>query len=75
MSGYFYVIGGANYEKNEIASPDGISIKKRGDFTFIMNFADEEKTVTLDKEYFNVIDEKSVSGDVKLPVCGYMIIK
>ena len=63
------------YEKNEIASPDGISIKKRGDFTFIMNFADEEKTVTLDKEYFNVIDEKSVSGDVKLPVCGYMIIK
>ena len=42
---------------------------------FIMNFADEKKTVILDKEYKNVVTGENVSGKVELDVCGYIILK
>ena len=40
-----------------------------------MNFADETKTVTLDKEYKNVVTGESVSGEVILDVCDYLILE
>ncbi|MBO5064955.1 MAG: Beta-galactosidase C-terminal domain [Clostridia bacterium] len=40
-----------------------------------MNFADTEKTITLDKEYTNIVDNASVEGEIILPVCGYIILE
>ena len=59
----------------EIKAEDGVTIRKRGDTIFVMNFADTEKTVTLYKEYTNVVDNTSVKGEITLPVCGYIILE
>ncbi len=54
--------------------PDGVSVRKRGDYIFIMNFSDEQKAITLDREYINLItDEKTT--EITLPVCGYAVVK
>lgn len=58
-----------------VTLPQGVTMRKRGDTVFLMNFADEERTVTLPKEYKNVISGETVSGDVTLPVCGYLVIE
>ena len=55
-------------------SPD-VYMRKRGDLIFVMNFSDEERTVILDKEYTDVITDKKSNGEVKLPVCGYLVLK
>ena len=54
---------------------DGVTIRKRGETIFVMNFSDNEKMVILDKEYKNVVDETAVSGEIQLPVCGYLILE
>ena len=59
----------------EIKAEDGVTIRKRGETVFVMNFADTEKTVTLDKEYTNVVDNTLVKGEITLPVCGYIILE
>ena len=58
----------------DIESVDGVSIRKRGDVIFVMNFADETRKVTLDKEYVNVVTGEKVDGEVELDVCGYIIL-
>ena len=40
-----------------------------------MNFAEDPKTVILDKEYKNVVTGESVSGEIALDVCGYIILE
>ena len=59
----------------EIKLADGVYMRKRGDLVFVMNFSDEERTVTLDKEYTDVIKNEKINGEIKLPVCGYLVIK
>ena len=59
----------------EIKAEDGVTIRKRGDTIFVMNFADTEKTIILDKEYTNIVDGVSVNGEITLPVCGYIILE
>lgn len=58
-----------------ITLPKGVTMRKRGDTIFLMNFADEERIVTLPKEYKNIVSGEAVSGDITLPVCGYMVIE
>ncbi len=59
----------------DIATQDGVAIRKRGDCIFIMNFSDSDKTVTLDKAYTDIINSNEVKGDVIVPACGYLILK
>ncbi len=54
---------------------DGVTIRKRGETIFVMNFSDTEKTVTLDKEYKNIVDDTTVCGEITLPLCGYIILE
>ncbi len=54
---------------------EGVTIRKRGDLIFAMNFADSERRITLDKEYTNVITGETVNGEINLPVCGYIVLK
>ena len=58
-----------------ISLPEGVTMRKRGDTIFLMNFADEERIVTLPKEYKNIVSGEAVSGDITLPVCGYLVIE
>lgn len=59
----------------EISVPQDVFVRKRGECIFIMNFADSEKSVLLDKEYTDLINGSSVSGEISLPECGYLVIK
>lgn len=59
----------------EIIINCGITIRKRGDLIFVMNFSDEDKTITLDKEYSNLIDGGILSDEVTVSGCGYLVLK
>lgn len=58
-----------------IEAGEGVTVRKRGELIFAMNFADGESEITLDKEYTDVVSGQTVSGKVTLPVCGYIILK
>ncbi len=53
----------------------GVTVRKRGELIFAMNFADGESEICLDKEYINVVSGETVSGKITLPVCGYIVLK
>lgn len=53
----------------------GVTIRKRGNTIFVMNFLNAEASVMLDREYKNIISGDTVSGRVTLPVCGYLILE
>ena len=57
----------------DIKAEEGISIRKRGNLVFVMNFADTEKEIVLDKEYKDVINGNTISGTVALKVCEYLV--
>ena len=59
----------------DIKAEEGISIRKRGNTIFVMNFADTEKEIVLDREYKDVINGKNFSGKVTLNVCEYLVIE
>jgi len=40
-----------------------------------MNFSDNESAVTLDREYKNILNGETLSGETKLPVCGYLVLE
>lgn len=58
-----------------IAAPDKVSVRKRGNAVFIMNFSDKEAEIELDREYRNIITDEKVSGKVMLSVCGYLVLE
>jgi beta-galactosidase len=58
-----------------INAEPGVSIRKRGNVIFVMNFSDEQRTVTLDKQYKNVVTGEAVDGKITLNVCGYIILE
>ncbi len=59
----------------DIKAEEGISIRKRGNTIFVMNFADTEKEIVLDKEYKDVVNGNTISGTVALKVCEYLVIE
>ncbi len=56
----------------------GICIRKREgsgeNYYFVMNETDEEKCVTFDKSYRNMLTGESVSGEQTLSPCGFFIL-
>ncbi len=59
----------------KIKADFGVEIKKRGDFIFVLNFADGDKEITLDKEYFDIISEKSYNGSITLHDGEYLVLR
>ncbi|MBQ9945502.1 MAG: beta-galactosidase [Clostridia bacterium] len=59
----------------DIIFPRDIIIRKRGELIFILNFTDEEKAVTLDKTYYDILSETDVTGILPIPENGYCILK
>ena len=59
----------------EIKADSGVSIRKRGNVIFIMNFSDGVAKVTLDREYLDIVNGTSVSGEVTINECGYLVLE
>ncbi len=59
----------------EMELPENVFARKRGEWLFVLNFADSECTLTLDKTYTDVLLDKEMQGSVTLPECGYIILK
>ena len=59
----------------EIKASRDVLIRKRGDYIFLFNFTEEEQTVSLDKAYLDVLNETELTGEITLPVCGYLVLK
>lgn len=58
-----------------IEIPDGVTLRKRGDTVFVMNFSDSAAEIVLDREYENTVSGEKISGSVTLPVCGYLALR
>lgn len=58
-----------------IEAGEGVAVRKRGELIFVMNFADGERPVTLDREYKDVVNGSVLSGEITLPVCGYLVLE
>jgi beta-galactosidase len=59
----------------EIKASGDVLIRKRGDYIFLFNFTEEEQSVSLDRAYTDVLNKTEVSGDISLPVCGYLVLR
>ena len=59
----------------EIKTAENVTIRKRGNCIFVMNFTDGEAQVELDSTYINIITGEEMSGTVTLGVCGYLVLK
>lgn len=55
--------------------PKDVLIRKRGELLFIMNFSEEEKTVTPDKTYTDVISGETIGTEFTVKSMGYRILK
>ena len=58
----------------KIATNKNVFVRKRGETVFVMNFSDECTSVVLDREYKNVVSGETVTGEVTLPECGYLVL-
>ena len=59
----------------EIVTPENVTVRKRGNCIFVMNFSDCEAQVELDRTYKNVLTGEEISGSVTLGVCGYLVLE
>jgi hypothetical protein len=60
---------------SQITLADGVTARKRGNLTFVMNFSDDEKEIILGKEFTDILTGEALSGKVTLPACRYIILK
>ncbi len=58
-----------------IITPENVTVRKRGNTVFVMNFSDNAAEIELDKEYRNLTSGETVSGKLTLDVCGYLILE
>ena len=41
----------------------------------LRGFSDEEKNITLDKDYIDIINNTTLSGNASISSCGYIVLK
>lgn len=54
--------------------PKGTFAQKRGDYLFLLNFADTAAAVTADKTYTDVITGEEVTGEFTVPARKYRVL-
>ncbi|MBQ2775276.1 MAG: beta-galactosidase [Clostridia bacterium] len=62
-------------QDSDITSQDGIAVRKRGEYVFVMNFSDSDKTINLNRRYLDIVNDKETDDKITLPSCGYLILK
>ncbi len=58
-----------------IKAPTGVTVRKRGDLVFVLNFNDEDKKITLDGEYTDIIADKKVQNDTTIKANDFYVLK
>ncbi len=58
-----------------VDAEEGITIRKRGSHIFMMNFTESEKSALLNGDYTNAVTGEKCGEKVKIPACGYIILK
>lgn len=53
----------------------GLTVRKRGDFTFFFNFTDDDRKITFDREYTDVLTDEKLTGDFILGKYGLLVVK
>lgn len=53
----------------------GLAVRKRGDYTFILNFTSGKLNVFLDRTYTDAVTGKAVSGEQTVNDYGYLVLK
>jgi len=71
------IIKDTNIHRNlETKIPKGVTLQRRDDYLFIMNFSEENKTLTLDEhEYTDLLEEKTVKGTLDLGIYDVKVLK
>ena len=59
----------------EISAQDGVIVRKRGDYIFIMNFTSESKKVTPQKNYTDALTGDSVCDEFMVEPCSYRVFE
>ena len=59
----------------DITAEDGLEVRKRGELLFVLNFTDSDRTVTLAREYKNVMTDEALNGKLTVPPCGYLVLE
>lgn len=59
----------------DIGFDKGLAVRKRGDFTFILNFTEETKKLFADREYTDAVTGNRISGEIEIPKLGYIILR
>ena len=52
-----------------------MTVRRRGNAVFVMNFSDEAAEIELYREYTNIISGETLCGKVTLGVCGYLVLE
>ncbi len=59
----------------QIKHESGVEITKRGELIFVLNFDIEAKTITLDKEYSDILTGRNMNGEITLNGGDYLVLK
>ncbi len=59
----------------KIKTSENVTVRKRGNTVFVMNFSDVQSEIELDRAYKNVVTGEELSGKITLPVCGYLVLE
>lgn len=71
-----YIIKEANVKADTNLSYDeGVYVKKRNDYVFVLNYESEEKSVSLDREYLNIMTNEKLNGKVQIPPYSYLVLE
>lgn len=62
-------------QDSDITAQSGIAVRKRGEYVFVMNFSDSDKTINLNRRYLDIVNDKETDDKITLPSCGYLILK
>ncbi len=58
----------------EIVAPEHVSIRKRGEHVFVMNFSGEKRNVFLEKQYEDVLSGKALNGETELDINDCIVL-
>ena len=51
-----------------------IAVRKRGDYSFVFNFSNTYGTISLDREYTDIVSGEKLSGLINVPEYGYYVL-
>ena len=70
-----YLIGTYALQPEAPVSAPGVSVKRRGDCVFLMNFSDEERQAELPNDWEDAFTGETAAGRTMIPPCGFRVLR